>query len=886
LSLLLVCGWLGMLPVVPVRSASVPERENVPKRLLRSVQEIRRLRPEEAAQRHPVQMQGVVTYCDPEWGAIFFQDETAGIYVNSGGLDLALELGSLVELEGVTAPGEYAPVVMEPTFRRLGDGRFPEPLLCAWEEASSGRQDSQWVQMEGVVQSASIRDGHLFLEVVERGRRFQAVLPGFWDEPFPGELIDAYVRLRGACGTIFNQQRQLVGVRLFVPDLDHIIIEKRAPSDPFALPIQRVNNLLRFSAAEVTDHRVRVQGVVTHYRPGQTLSIQDETGGLFVTTAHADPLTPGDRLDVVGFPAAGSYTPILTGAIFRRLEKGSKVIPVAVTAEQALSADFEKEVWDACLVRLEGRLVEIGRHSRGRTLVLQQGTHLFNARLDEMPRGPNGPWPRPGSKLSVTGVCSVQVDESRTPRSFQILLRGSEDVLVLESAPWWTSRHTILLICLTVLAMVSAAVWVAALRRQVRRQTEMIRQKLSQEQAMEVRYRDLFENNPHPMWVFDQETLAILAVNDAAVRHYGYTREEMVGMTIKEFGAEQLPVLPAPANNSQNNGGLVQARHKKKDGAVIDVEISSHELVFSGTDARLALMHDVTQRKRAELELARTHAQLLEASRLAGMAEVATGVLHNVGNVLNSVNVSATLVAEQIRKSKVSSLAKVAALLEENAGNLLALLSDHPKGRQLPRYLRTLADHLTQEQQRLRVELELVQSNIAHIKDIVTMQQNCARISGVSETIEASDLVEDALRINAAALDRHEIKVVREFTPVPPVQVDRHKILQILVNLIRNAKQACYDTPHAEKLLTLRIAPKGADRISIEVNDNGVGIPIESLPRIFEHGFTSKKNGHGFGLHSAALAARESGGTLAVQSNGTGQGATFTLEIPVQVQSN
>lgn len=295
---------------------------------------------------------------------------------------------------------------------------------------------------------------------------------------------------------------------------------------------------------------------------------------------------------------------------------------------------------------------------------------------------------------------------------------------------------------------------------------------------------------------------------------------------------------------------------------------------------RTVVAHEnITQRKQAEEKLREAHQQLLDVSRQAGMAEVATNVLHNVGNVLNSVNVSATLVADAARKSRAASLQKVVSLLDAHATDLGNFFATDPKGVQLPGYLRQLSEHLSREQQNTITELDLLCKNIEHIKGIVTMQQGFAKVSGVTETVHVPELLEDALRMNAASLQRHHIQVQREFAPLPPIPLDKSKTLQILVNLIRNAKHACADSGRDEKLLTVRAANSGTT-IKISVRDNGVGIPPENLDRIFNHGFTTKKNGHGFGLHSGANAAKEMGGTLRVHSDGPGTGATFTLELP------
>ena len=293
------------------------------------------------------------------------------------------------------------------------------------------------------------------------------------------------------------------------------------------------------------------------------------------------------------------------------------------------------------------------------------------------------------------------------------------------------------------------------------------------------------------------------------------------------------------------------------------------------------LNQEIENRKRSQEELEATQQKVIEVSRQAGMAEVATGVLHNVGNVLNSVNVSVALVQEKLRKSKVSSLLKTAELLREHEPEMAAFLTGDPKGKLLPGFVIKLAAHLASERDEALGELVLLSQNLEHIKGIVAMQQTYARVCGVLEILPPAQLVEDALRMDEASLARQHIVVVREFAEVPPLAIDKHKALQILVNLIRNARHALANGTAAEKRLTIRIESSGPDRVRIVVHDNGEGISPENGTRIFQHGFTTKMDGHGFGLHSGALAAKEMGGSLNVHSEGLGMGATFILELPI-----
>ena len=289
---------------------------------------------------------------------------------------------------------------------------------------------------------------------------------------------------------------------------------------------------------------------------------------------------------------------------------------------------------------------------------------------------------------------------------------------------------------------------------------------------------------------------------------------------------------------------------------------------------------DVTDTKATETALEKTRRELVDASRAAGMAEVATGVLHNVGNVLVSINIATDSLASAVRNSKVGSIAMVAALLEEHAGDLGDYLTRDPKGRLMPEFIGKLASHLAEDQARMLAEIDSLRNHIAHVKDIVTMQQDYARLTGASEPLDPAGLVEDALRMNTAALARHEVTVIRDFQPAGLVLAERGKVLQILVNLIRNAKYACDEGKPGRKEITLRIGSGSPGRIRIEVIDTGVGIQAENINRLFVHGFTTRPDGHGFGLHSSANAARELHGSLTVRSAGLNQGATFTLELP------
>jgi PAS domain S-box-containing protein len=389
----------------------------------------------------------------------------------------------------------------------------------------------------------------------------------------------------------------------------------------------------------------------------------------------------------------------------------------------------------------------------------------------------------------------------------------------------------------------------------------------------------------------DQKDLdgRFLFVTESVCRRLGRTREEVLGLTDADFHPEPIAAQRRERERQVvSKGGAVETLECLDDGAggslwlkVVTMPLRDESGEPRGTQS---VYWDVTELKRAEEALVAAQGQLVAASRIAGMAEIATGVLHNVGNVLNSVNVSATLIRDRTKRSRVPNLAKLAGLLEEHQHDLARYLTEDPKGRQVPSYLTTLAAHLEEERQDLLVELKGLMDSVDHVKHIVAMQQAYAKAGGVVESLSLAELIEDALRLNNSRLVKDAVEVVRVFQEAPRVLVDRHKTLQILVNLVTNATHALEEGAPEKRRLIVGIAWNGSDRVRLIVRDNGKGIAPENLDRIFQHGFTTRKDGHGFGLHSGALAAREMGGSLAVHSDGPGNGAVFVLELPTAAE--
>jgi signal transduction histidine kinase len=300
--------------------------------------------------------------------------------------------------------------------------------------------------------------------------------------------------------------------------------------------------------------------------------------------------------------------------------------------------------------------------------------------------------------------------------------------------------------------------------------------------------------------------------------------------------------------------------------------------------------------KRVEAEVIRQTQRLEEVSqelvstaRKAGMAQIATAVLHNVGNVLNSVNVSAGVVTAKLRNSEISSLIKAGDLLKENTANLAAFLTSDERGKHLPRFIIEVAECIGKERDTMLTELSAMDGGLEHIKQIVGTQQQHAKKNVIRERVAPAQIVEEAVGLDLGTASGKDVRIVRNFAPIEPVAIDKHKVLQVLINLLSNAKRSVQSVERTERVVSIstrrKSAPEG-DRLIFEVSDNGTGIDPDGLTRIFSYGFTTHADGHGFGLHSSANAAREMNGTLSVASEGKGRGACFTLEIPLAAASD
>jgi NO-binding membrane sensor protein with MHYT domain/signal transduction histidine kinase len=293
----------------------------------------------------------------------------------------------------------------------------------------------------------------------------------------------------------------------------------------------------------------------------------------------------------------------------------------------------------------------------------------------------------------------------------------------------------------------------------------------------------------------------------------------------------------------------------------------------------LGVTWDVSDQVRQEESRLELQLQLRDVSRQAGMAEVATGVLHSVGNVLNSLGVAVALVQSGVRESRVGNVQRVARLLSDQGDKIGAFVSDDARGREIPGYLTQLGEALVDENAKLYSRAQAIVTHVEHIAKIVAAQQTYARRGGITEQVDIAELVDHAIALNFAA--NTDVLINRQYASVPPLTLDRHKLIQILANFLSNARHALLDQTKGQRVLTVRIQTPATGGLTIDIEDSGAGIDADTLGRLFKFGFTTKKDGHGFGLHASAILAKELGGEVTGKSDGPGRGACFTLYLPL-----
>ncbi len=841
--------WLAALGLCGATSGS--------EKALTAVAQVKRLPAEEAAAARPVALGGVVTQLFPEWGGLALEDDTAAVYVELGTARTRdLRPGQFVLVEGRTMRGNFAPAVRAERIRIVRTASLPAAKPVSWRQIASGGCDNDYVEVEGVVRSVG------------------PVAPPAWDwsatalrldiggnfvwaflrvgQPLPPEpLVDSSVRVRGVCLVYSNAHRQFQGSVLSLTRAADLEVIEPAHQDPFDAPLQPVGRLFGYSTEPASLHRVKVRGIATLQLPGRVY-LEEGADGILVHTGSAPSIRPGDRVEAVGFPAAGGFLITLEDGLIRVIGHAPPPQARAFAAGRMLArARNAPAVPNAQLVRVEGRVMDRSRSASEEMLILGEGDVSFTARIERQAGSLRSI--EPGSRVAVTGVCSVEVDDRGLPQSFDLLMRSPADVTVLHRAPWF-SRDTAIRIVSTLLALLAAVlIWLALLRRRVARQTGIIRQQFERESALERHYAGLVQNASDLVYVRNLDG-RMLQVNRGAEEMTGYSRNELLGMNIldllapaeRERARQELAHLPP----EERPAAAGEWRFLTKDGRELVIETKQRFLFENGEPVRVeAIGRDVTARHRAQAqaitERDRLEEQLHHSQKLESVGQLAGGVAHDFNNLLTVISGYAQMVLDQLPGE--SPLREPVAEVSQAASRASALT------RQLLLFSRR----------------ERPSPGFFSVNELVRDFERML-----------SRLIDEDIELTLALQARTGV-----------IRADPGHIEQALMNLVVNARDAMPDGGSllirtgdrhvsADKDGRYGGIPEG-EYVELEVSDTGIGMSAELQARIFEPFFTTKGQGKGTGLGLSMVRdiVRQSGGAIAVRSE-PGRGSTFTILLP------
>ncbi len=804
--------------------------------LLTKIEQIRKLTKAEANRGYPVIVKAVVTYFNPGkknpgqdlvLPNFFVQDSTAGIWINLPPPAPPIKAGQLLVLEGVTEAPDFAPQIGKPRWKVIGEAAFPRPHLVSYEQMLSTAEDSQWVTIEGVVRQAAPQDDDLILEIALPGGRLKAQIAKF-DELLPAWLVDSEVRIQGVCGALFNEKFQMIGAWLHVPGFEQVNVLKKGDSDPFQSKAQSISEMQRFASMGTVGHRLHVQGTVTFHNPGKMIYIYDGQTGLRVETKQPVTFSPGDRIDVVGFPHVDNFTLSLEDSRCRLLGRENAIAPTLAEAGKILGAGY-----DCQLVAVGGQLLDKIILPGKQTLILKEGNLIFDVIFESEEVDPQLLSLSPGSRLEAAGICLVQKDDSESDRSFRIQLRSIKDIQILRQPPWWTMGKALAALAVLTLLVLAVAAWVVVLRRRVRSQTAMI---LRRERL----FRSLIEHIPAGINLTDREG-KILYTGPSNARILGYAECEYVGKNLLEI------VSPESQQSFQGwFGGLLenpatllgaewQIRHK--DGRWRWLDVQGRNLLEEPSIAAVVMNYrDITEKKEADKEalLAKERAEAASKAK----SEFVANMSHEIRTPMNGIIGMTELALDTELNAEQREYLSV---VKHSADALLTVINDI-------------------------LDFSKIEAGKLELEEIDFDPRNNLELT-----------------MKTLALRAHQKELELNFQVGPEVpeclRGDPGRFRQILVNLAGNALKF---TSQGEVTVEINAESREDGMVLLHsvVRDTGIGIPAEKLASIFDaftqaDGSTARKyGGTGLGLAISRQLAELMGGKIWAESE-LGKGSAF-----------
>jgi signal transduction histidine kinase/DNA-binding response OmpR family regulator len=791
--------------------------------LLQTVREVRQLTPEQAARGYPVRLHAVVTSFmhkdNPP--ALFVQDATGGIYVALAPGYGPFKPGQVVAVEGISDPGS-APMVKNAkvTFEREGVIPPAQRVPVGW--VAQDKEDSQWVAVEGLVHSVAVVDGDLLINIESDGVRLRGRIEQ-GNYPNVPALYGARVLLKGVGSSIQNDRSQVIGCELAIPSAADIVVEQAPPLDPFSESLQPIGSLSQ-AAVHSAGSLIKVKGIVALQRSGSLLFVTNGKENLLVRTRQDTAVRPGTVVEVVGFPKFGDYLPLLDDAVFRPVGQASAPAPTEVSA-----GDAGTGLHDAELIATQGRLLGSSVQAGAPVLTLQSGNVTFSAEL------PGGREPlrayEAGSELKVQGVCVVESNQNHDVTGFRMLLRGPDDIIVLKTPSWWTVGRLAALLSLMALIVLAIAGWVWLLRRQVERQTGVIRSTLESAAdgilVVSARGKIVTWNKKlQELWRVPDEIIA-------TGEHQPLVEFMIAQLKAPDEGWARLKNLNAEPLAKSDHAlefcdGKVFARH-------------SEAWLVGGTPAgRVWSYRDITAEIHAKAELERAKAEADAANR--AKSEFLANMSHEIRTPMNGVLGMTELALDTDLSAEQRGYLE---MVQTSAYNLLAVVND-------------ILDFSKIEAGKL--ELECIEFKLR---------------GSLEPTIKTL-----AVRAHQQGLELN-YRVDRE---VPESVVgDPGRLRQVLINLLGNALKF---TEQGE--VNLRVEQERAEPdctyLHFSVQDTGIGIPSDKQAAIFESFIQVDSSagrhyqGTGLGLTISKRLVEMMGGHIWVEST-LGQGSTFHFTV-------